>query len=87
MKDEFVNAPAEAEAPVGAVIPSGTVLSGTTLPQDVWFNVFLPQTFPGNVSNGYAQPTLSGNGWGGSNNTGFVFQNDQLNTRREGSGQ
>jgi hypothetical protein len=70
--------------PLKAVIPSGTVLSGTTYSNEPWFNVWLPQTFAGAVSGGYAKPSLSGNGWAGQNNTGFVFQNDQYNTTNRG---
>jgi len=83
-QDAFVAAPAAAAEPLGAVIPSGTVLSGTTIYNEPWFSVWLPQTFPGTVSGGVAQPTLSGNGYGGSNNNGFVFQNDQYNTTVRG---
>jgi hypothetical protein len=70
--------------PLGAIIPSGTVLSGTTIYSEPWFSVWAPQTFPGTVSGGFAQPTLSGNGWQGQNNTGLVFQNDQYNTTVRG---
>jgi len=70
--------------PLGAVIPSGTTLSGTTIYNEPWFGPWVPQTFPGTVSGGYAQPTLSGNGWAGQNNNGFVFQNDQYNTTVRG---
>jgi len=69
---------------LGAIIPSGTVLSGTTIFNQPWFAVWVPQTFSGTVSGGYAQPTLSGNGWQGQNNTGYVFQNDQYNTTVRG---
>ena len=72
------------EQPLGAVIPSGTVLSGTTIYNEPWFSVWVPQTFPGTVSGGFAQPTLSGNGWSGQNNAGLVFQNDQYNTTVRG---
>jgi len=87
MSDETkntVNNPVIAE-PLGAVIPSGVVLSGTTIFSEPWFSVWLPQTFPGTVSGGYAQPTLSGNGWSGQNNVGLVFQNDQYNTTIRGN--
>ena len=67
-----------------AVIASGTVINTTTIYNTPWFAVYIPQTFAGTVSNGYAAPTLSGNGWGGSTNTGFVFQNDQYNTTTRG---
>ena len=67
-----------------AVIPSGTVLSGTTYSNEPWFNVWLPQTFPGAVVSGFASPVLSGTGWAGQNNTGFVFQNYQYNTTNRG---
>jgi hypothetical protein len=73
-----------AAGPLGAIIPSGTVLSGTTIYNQPWFGVWVPQTFAGTVSGGYAQPTLSGNGWVGQSNTGFVFQNDQYNTTVRG---
>ena len=79
----FVSAPHVAE-PLGAIIPSGTVLSGTTVYNQPWFNVWAPQTFAGTVASGFAQPTLSGNGWAGQNNTGLVFQNDQYNTTVRG---
>jgi hypothetical protein len=82
-QDAFVAAPASAQ-PLGAVIPSGTVLSGTTIYNEPWFSVWLPQTFAGTVSGGFAQPTLSGNGWLGQNNTNLVFQNDQYNTTVRG---
>ena len=74
----------EITTPVGAVIPSGTVLSNTTIYNQPWFNVWLPQTFPGTVTNGVAQPTLSGTGWQGQNNVGLVFQNEQYNTTVRG---
>jgi len=83
--DEAVIAEATvAEEPLKAVFPANTTLSGTTLPQAIWYNVWLPQTFTGTVSGGVAQPTLSGNGWAGQTNTGFVFQNDQYNTTVRG---
>ena len=69
---------------LGAVIPSGTVLSGTNATNQPWFAVFLPQTFAGTVVSGTATITLSGNGWLGTNNNGFVFQNDQYNTTVRG---
>ena len=88
MSDEIKNTVkpvVEAAAePLGAIIPSGTVLSGTTIYTEPWFNVWAPQTFSGTVSGGYSQPTLSGNGWQGQNNTGLVFQNDQYNTTVRG---
>ena len=70
-----------------AVLPSGTIPGNTTIYNQPWFSVWLPQTFAGTVSAatlGTAAPTLSGNGWGGSSNTGFVFQNDQYNTTVRG---
>jgi hypothetical protein len=81
---EFVSSPEQTADPVGAVLPSGFVPSGTSGGNPEFFEVWVPQTFPGSVSGGYAQPTLSGNGWGGSNNTGYVFQNDQYNTTARG---
>jgi len=75
---------AESAGPLGAVIPSGTVLSGTTVFNQPWFTPWVPQTFAGTVSGGYAQPTLSGNGYAGQNLTGFVLQNDQYNTTVRG---
>jgi hypothetical protein len=69
-----------------AVIPSGTVLNTTTLYNEPWFAVYLaqlPNTANG-TSNGAILPALSGTGWGGSNNNGFVFQNDQYNTAIRG---
>jgi len=69
---------------LGAIIPSGTVLSGTTIYNQPWFAVWAPQTFPGSVVSGFATPTLSGNGWAGQNNTGLVFQTDQYNTTLRG---
>jgi hypothetical protein len=87
MSDEIKNTVKPSDTvvePLGAVIPSGTVLSGTTIYSEPWFGVWLPQTFSGTVSGGFAQPTLSGNGWQGQNNTGFVFQNDQYNTTVRG---
>jgi hypothetical protein len=88
MSDEIKNTVkpvVEAAAePLGAIIPSGTVLSGTTIYSEPWFSVWQIQTFSGTVSGGYAQPTLSGNGWQGQNNTGLVFQNDQYNTTVRG---
>jgi len=80
----FVSTPIAADEPLKAVIPSGTVLSGTTFQNEPWYSVWLPQTFPGTVASGFAAPTLSGNGWAGTNNTGFVFQNDQYNTTVRG---
>jgi len=74
----------EIKTPVGAVIPSGTALNTTTIYNEPWFSVWLPQTFPGSVVNGVAQPTLSGTGWQGQNNVGLVFQNDQYNTTVRG---
>jgi len=74
----------EITTPVGAVIPSGTVLSNTTIYNESWFNVWLPQTFAGAVTGGSATVTLSGNGWQGQNNVGYVFQNDQYNTTVRG---
>jgi hypothetical protein len=76
----------DAGSPVGIVVPSGA-LNTTTWSNEPWFYPYLPQTFAGTVSGGVAQPTLSGSGYLGSNNTGFVFQNGQYNSRREGSGQ
>ena len=73
-----------AKPAVGIVLPSGTVLSGTTYASQPWFSPFLPQTFAGTVTSGYATPTLSGNGWQGQVNTGYVFQNDQYNTTVRG---
>jgi len=70
--------------PVGAVIPPKTALSGTTIYNEPWFNVWLPQTFAGAVTGGSATVTLSGNGWQGQNNVGYVFQNDQYNTTVRG---
>ena len=72
------------DSPLKAVIASGVVLNTTTIYSQPWFNVWVPQTFPGTVSGGIAQPTISGNGWGGQNNAGFVFQNDQYNTTVRG---
>jgi len=72
------------EPAVGIVLPSGTVISGTTWSNEAWFNVWAPQTFAGAVTSGYAQPTLSGNGWQGQVNTGLVFQTDQYNTTARG---
>jgi hypothetical protein len=77
--DESVSEPA-----VGIVLPSGTVLSGTNWSNQAWFNVWAQQTFAGTVASGYAQPTLSGNGWQGQVNTGLVFQTDQYNTTWRG---
>jgi hypothetical protein len=74
----------EAAPAVGIVLPSGTVVSGTTWENQAWFNVWAPQTFAGTVVSGYAQPTLSGNGWQGQVNTGLVFQTDQYNTTWRG---
>jgi hypothetical protein len=70
--------------PLKAVIASGVVINTTTITNQPWFSVWVPQTFPGPVSGGFAQPMASGNGWGGSNNAGFVFQNDQYNTTVRG---
>jgi hypothetical protein len=79
-------APVQSEGPLTIIVPSGA-LSNQTWSSLGWFYPFLPQTFAGTVSNGVAQPTISGNGYMGTNNTGFVFQNGQYNSRREGSGQ
>lgn len=83
-EEVLVSAPLSADEPLKAIIPSGTVLSGTTITNEPWFGVWVPQTFPGTVSGGYAQPTLTGTGWAGQNNAGFVFQNDQYNTTLRG---
>jgi len=72
--------------PVGIILPSGTAISGTTWTNQAWFNVWAPQTFAGAVVSGSATVTLSGNGWQGQNNVGYVFQTDQYNSMREGSG-
>ena len=72
--------------PLTIIVPSGALNTQTNTSLS-WFYPFLPQTFAGTVSGGYAIPTASGNGYGGSNNNGFVFQNGQYNTKREGSGQ
>lgn len=69
--------------PLTIIVPSGALNTQTWTSQQ-WFYPFLPQTFPGAVSNGFATPTASGNGWNGQNNNGFVFQNGQYNSRREG---
>ena len=69
---------------VKAIIPANTVLSGISPTNSALYNVWLPQTFAGAVVSGYATPALSGNGWAGSNNNGFVFQNDQYNTTTRG---
>jgi len=85
MSDEIKNTvKAEEAEPLGAVLPQNTVLSGTTIYNEPWFSVWVPQTFAGAVASGYAAPTLSGNGWAGTNNTGFAFQNDQYNTTVRG---
>ena len=78
---DVVDAAAE---PVGAVLPSGVVISGMTIYNEPFFAVWLPQTFAGTVSGGFAQPTITGNGYGGQNNVGYVFQNDQYNTTVRG---
>jgi hypothetical protein len=72
--------------PLTIIVPSGA-LNAQTWTSQAWFYPFLPQTFPGAVSNGVATPTVSGNGYMGTNNNGFVFQNGQYNSKREGSGQ
>lgn len=72
--------------PLTIIVPSGA-LNAQTWTSQQWFYPFLPQTFAGAVSNGFAAPTVSGNGWNGQINTGFVFQNGQYNSKREGSGQ
>jgi hypothetical protein len=87
MSEEIKNTvkPSDAVAePLGAIIPSGTVLSGTTIYNEPWFNVWVPQTFAGTVVSGSATVTLSGNGWNGQNNQGLIFQNDQYNTTVRG---
>ena len=84
MSDATNTTPVQAGEKLGAVIPSGTVLSGTTTYNQPWFSVWLPQTFAGAVVSGTATITLSGNGWLGTNNNGFVFQNDQYNTTVRG---
>jgi len=71
--------------PLTIIVPSGA-LNTQTQTSLGWYYPFLPQTFPGAVSNGYATPTVSGNGYMGTNNNGFVFQSGQYNSRREGSG-
>jgi len=78
-----VDAPVADEGAVRAISPNATI-SGLSAGAGYWFNPYLTQTFAGAVVSGYAQPTLSGNGYGGVNNTGFVFQNDQYNTTTRG---
>jgi len=94
MSDETkkkAEAPVEAASPevadegaVRAIVPSGVAVNTLSTGAGYWFGPYLPQTYPGTVVSGYAQPTTSGNGYGGSNNTGFVFQNDQYNTTVRG---
>lgn len=67
-----------------AIIPSGTVLSGTTIYNQPWFNVWVPQALPGTISGGVVVPGLTGSGYAGQNVAGFVFQNDQYNTSIRG---
>lgn len=74
-----------APEPLSIIVPSGA-LNTQTWSSQAWFYPYLPQTFAGAVSNGYAAPTVSGNGWMGQNNQGFVFQNGQYNSKREGYG-
>jgi len=80
VEDEVVTS----QPAVKAVLPPNTTLSGLSPTSSALYNVWLPQTFAGAVVSGYATPTLSGNGWAGSNNNGFVFQNDQYNTTTRG---
>jgi hypothetical protein len=80
VEDAFVTS----DLAVKAVLPSGTVPSGLSPTNSALYNVWLPQTFAGAVVSGYATPSLSGNGWAGTNNNGFVFQNDQYNTTNRG---
>jgi len=82
--EELVSDAAPVGEPLKAVIATGVVINTTTITNQPWFSVWLPQTFPGTVTGGIALPTNSGNGWGGSNNAGFVFQNDQYNTTVRG---
>ena len=91
MSDKTSQAAAPVEDPsvtsdlsVKAVLPSGTVPNNLSPTNPALYNVWLPQTFAGAVVSGYATPALSGNGWAGSNNNGFVFQNDQYNTTTRG---
>jgi hypothetical protein len=79
-------AAATSSEPLTVIVPSGALNTQTWTTQ-AWFYPYLPQTFAGAVSNGIATPTVSGNGYLGQVNTGFVFQNAQYNSRREGSGQ
>jgi len=78
-----LDAPVE-KAPLTIIVPNGA-LNTQTWSSQAWFYPFLPQTFAGAVSNGFATPTVSGNGYLGQNNNGSVFQNGQYNSRREGS--
>lgn len=78
--DAFVSS----DVPLSAVLPSGTVPSGISPTNPALYAVWLPQTFPGAVVSGYAQPQLSGTGYAGQNTTGFVYQNDQYNTAIRG---
>jgi hypothetical protein len=71
------------DEPLTIIVPSGA-LNTQTWESQSWFYPYLPQTFAGAVSNGVATPTVSGNGYMGQNNNGFVFQNGQYNSRREG---
>ena len=72
--------------PLTVNVPSGNFGNITASGLVNFYYPFSPQTFAGSVSNGFATPTVSGNGYLGQNNNGFVFQTGQYISKREGSG-
>jgi len=92
-KDEVIETEAKApvseldvpsEPAVGAIVPSGVVLSGATFASAAFFDPWAFQTLNGTLVSGVIVPAASGNGWGGQNNAGFVFQYGQYNTTVRG---
>jgi len=88
--------PASAEAqPLTVNVPSGNLSNITASGLVNFYYPYLPQAANATIS-GVKNATFSGNvivynvsstGWSSVNNQGFVFQNDQYNSRREGGGQ
>lgn len=71
--------------PLTANVPSGALNANTTTN---FYFPFLEQTFNATaVGSGNIVWNTSASGWASVNNAGFVFQNGQYNSKREGSGQ
>lgn len=86
---------ASEDIPLTVNVPSGNLSNITASGLVNFYNPFLPQAANATIS-GVTNATFSGNvivynvsstGWASVNNQGFVFQNDQYNSRREGGGQ